>query len=218
MATGRAGANFNSDYFLNQPTRNSLPNESIVVEEDQLLENKSSPTLSAIELTETGVSNLNTLRETIIDQETNERQVSKDFLHKIGRWGEHWVNEMLKIRYKKELEDGEIKIEWMNEISETGYPFDFRLTFQQSEDPVQEENESLSNFKFIEVKSTIKECKEAFPISYQELFFAQKYSSQFEIYRVYNAANVEMSAVSFKIIKDIPHLLNTHGINLFIVI
>jgi hypothetical protein len=109
----------------------------------------------------------------------------------------------------------------MNEVAETGLPFDFRLTFQSgasSGTDEEEDNTSSENVKFIEVKSTIKDSKEAFPVSIQELLFAQKFATQFEIYRVYNAANADMSLASLRVIKEVPHLLNSHGIDLFIVI
>jgi hypothetical protein len=170
------------------------------------------------------VSKLETLRNSLIvgDSALNER--NKEYLHKIGRWGEMWVNEALKSKYSAELRDGKIKIEWMNETCESGLPYDFRisklvneaaseLTFENTSD--EEANKALL---FIEVKSTVRNEQESFPISYQELLFAQKFAENFEVYRLYNAAGDNPNNVKLKIIKNLAHLLYTHGINLFILL
>lgn len=123
-----------------------------------------------------------------------------DHRRKIGRWGEIFVNEILK----KEL--NLIKLEWMNEKEESNLPFDFRLTTKSNE------KEEIS---FIEVKTTTMMEQDFFSISYNELLFASKYSSQFKIYRLYNAGS-NHGEVKYKIIKNISNLLNSHEIDLFI--
>jgi hypothetical protein len=185
----------------------------------------SSELVSSDHLTETGLANLNTLRETLSnhDQRVNNRGVDRDYLLKIGRWGEQWVNQVLKNKYRTELQEQKVTIEWMNEIAESGLPYDFRLTFHSDSSVDNMFDADLEiietdNVKFIEVKCTTKDGREAFPVSIQELNFAQKFSTQFEIYRVYNAANSDTNATCLKIVNNIPGLLNTHGIDLFIVI
>ena len=123
-----------------------------------------------------------------------------DHRRKIGRWGEIFVNEILK----KEL--NLIKLEWMNEKEESNLPFDFRITTKSNE------KEEIS---FIEVKTTTMMEQDFFSISYNELLFASKYSSQFKIYRLYNAGS-NLGEVKYKIIKNISNLLNSHEIDLFI--
>lgn len=151
-----------------------------------------------------------------------------------------WVNEALKFKYRVELASKQIKIEWMNETAESGLPYDFRISqigyqpqsnetdFSSCGDTGDLSNERIQIVSFIEVKSTRRDVQESFPISYQELLFAQKFSDKYEIYRVYGAGcDSEAAAAAttndqqptrVKIIRNLPHLLNTHGINLFIVI
>lgn len=93
----------------------------------------------------------------------------------------------------------------MNEESESGLPFDFRITRGHQTE-------------YIEVKSTTKLNQESFPISYNELMFAQNNSSSFQIYRLYNVGAENPNDLQMRVIKEIPSLLNSHGLNLFIVI
>ena len=79
-------------------------------------------------------------------------------------------------------------------------------------------DDSQNTQLYIEVKSTSKDTKESFPISYQELAFSHKYSSKFQVYRLYNAGSSNPSDVKVKIIENIPNLLYAHDINLFMVI
>lgn len=132
------------------------------------------------------------------------QRVSEYIVH-IGRWGEIWVNEMLKKKYSFEVAKKSITIEWMNEESESGLPFDFRITRGHQTE-------------YIEVKSTTKLNQESFPISYNELMFAQNNSSSFQIYRLYNVGAENPNDLQMRVIKEIPSLLNSHGLNLFIVI
>lgn len=155
------------------------------------------------------INELNTIRQMIPTNEMNE--ASKDFIGKIGKWGELWVNEMLKKKFKKELKNNEIKIEWMNETIESGLPYDFKI-IKLTQDDLDE------RVSYIEVKSTTRMSQESFAVSYQELLFAQEHSSQFEIYRLYNVITQDPNNVKLKIIKNIPYLLYSHGINLFILI
>ena len=86
-----------------------------------------------------------------------------DHRRKIGRWGEIFVNEILK----KEL--NLIKLEWMNEKEESNLPFDFRITTKSNE------KEEIS---FIEVKTTTMMEQDFFSISYNEFL-------PFEIFSIY---------------------------------
>ena len=133
----------------------------------------------------------------------NER--GNEIVLKVGRLGELWVNSMLKEKYKIELECAHIKIEWMNEISESGLPFDFKLFRGES-------------IEFIEVKSTTKFAQEIFPISYNELIFAKENAENFFIYRLYNVNCENPSQIEIRLITDIPGKLNSHKANLFIFI
>jgi hypothetical protein len=146
-----------------------------------------------------------------VDQEIE----NSEFRYMIGRWGELWVFEMLKLKFKPELTNNLLKLEWMNEHDESGLPYDFRITkLENIDDDIHES----FDVKYIEVKSTNKSTQEIFPISYQELLFAQEFSNQFEIYRLYNAGSNKPNNTKLKIIKNVPTLLNSHCANLYMVI
>lgn len=144
-----------------------------------------------------------------------------------------WVNEALKMKYQRELASNEIRIEWMNETAESGLPFDFRISrighkpapnetdfTASSSDCITDSNDIMA---FIEVKSTRRDDQASFPISYRELMFAQKYANKYEVYRLYGAGasesgNDSQQPTRVKIVRNIARLLDTHEINLFIVI
>ena len=141
---------------------------------------------------------------------------------KIGRWGEMWVHEMMKRRYESEIADGSLCVEWVNERAETGLPFDFRLTRrrlqqqpQQREEGEHDDDEEEET-TFIEVKSTRRAHQEVFPVSSRELAFAHECGANYHIYRLYNVGQVH--DVRLKIVKNLPRLLNTHQVNLFMLI
>ncbi|RNA18989.1 hypothetical protein BpHYR1_038870 [Brachionus plicatilis] len=136
-----------------------------------------------------------------------------EYISKIGRLGELWVNEMLKHKFKNEIQSGKIRVEWINQEFETGLPYDFKIIHFGAENDGFGDSE-----RFIEVKSTTKTNQEYFPISIKEILFAQKYASKFEIYRLYNVNCDDPNNVKLKVVRNVPDLLNSHGINLFIVI
>ena len=144
-----------------------------------------------------------------------------------------WVNEALKSRYQSEIASDEIKIEWMNETAESGLPYDIRIIDRKGKNSSEanfasstSEMDSTANedqvIAYIEVKSTRKTEQESFPISYQEILFAQKNQAKFEIYRVYgagmNKTPTDEQPIRVKIFRNVPRLLNSHKLNLFIVI
>lgn len=148
---------------------------------------------------------ISNLKNSISNVDFNSPQ--SEYIKQIGRWGEIWVNEMLKKKYQAERSRGKLTIEWVNEASESGLPYDIRV---------------LENKKtvvaYIEVKTTTRIDQESFPISYNELMFAQANADRYSIYRLYNACGSDPNAAELKVIRDIPSMLNTHGLNLFIVI
>ena len=172
----------------------------------------------AEEWAQKAVNNIKSIQASQIEHaENSENNRSNDVAMQIGQWGELFVFEMLKKIHEEDLAKDLIKIEWMNETKESGLPYDFRitdLTTRHEMDFDVNQNTQL----YIEVKSTNKATLESFPISYKELMFSHKYSDKFEIYRLYNACSTQPSDVKVKIIKNIPNLLYSHDINLFMVI
>lgn len=113
---------------------------------------------------------------------------------------------MLKRKYQSEISQDLIRIEWVNESNESGLPYDIKIIHTNN------------RTDYIEVKSTTKMNQESFAISFNELNFAQNNPSNFLIYRLYNVCSNDPNSVELKVIRNIPSLLNSHGINLFIVI
>ena len=170
---------------------------------------------------------LDDLNKTVMAPEQLETLSYRAKLENIGRWGELFVNEMLKQRFSKQIEAKEIQVVWLNERGETGLPYDFvvidlgrlnRLA-RQSQDGEQTEQEIKSEDvkHFIEVKTTTKMDREYFYISYSELMFATSHASKFMVYRLYNGYN-DPSQVKLKEIGDIPAHLHSHHIKLFMYI
>ena len=159
-----------------------------------------------------------------LNTKDNIDEQSREYRIKIGKWGETFVNEILQKQFG--LEEI-VKVEWMNKHSESGLPYDFRLIKTKYENKSTQSNFSLNDdfleddtvVQYIEVKSTIKPYgEEAFPISYNELLFATQHSSKYQIYRIYNAGTNDLNNVKIKVISDLPSLLNSHDINLYIVV
>ena len=98
----------------------------------------------------------------------------------------------------------------MNEVKESGLPYDFKIQDLSKSDD--------TSIMYIEVKSTVKSKQEAFPVSYQELMFSHDFSSKFQIYRLYNAGCNDLNDVKIKIVSNIPNFLHNHGINLYMII
>jgi len=163
------------------------------------------------------LNNINAIQSNQVEQFQNTSGNGNEFLTKIGQWGEMFVFEILKKLHEGELANNTIKIEWMNETNESGLPYDIRITDLTTKSEM-DFDDGQNTQLYIEVKSTSKATQESFPISYQELAFSHKFSSKFQIYRLYNACSTNPKDVKVKIIENIPNLLYTHDINLFIVI
>jgi hypothetical protein len=163
------------------------------------------------------LNNINAIQSNQVEQLQNTASNGNEFLTKIGQWGEMFVFEILKKLHEGELANNAIKIEWMNETQESGLPYDIRITDLTTKSEM-DFDDGRNTQLYIEVKSTSKATQESFPISYQELAFSHKFSSKFQIYRLYNACSTNPKDVKVKIIENIPNLLYTHDINLFIVI
>ena len=99
----------------------------------------------------------------------------------IGRWGEEYVFNQLK--QQQADNESNLTVEWMNEMEESGLPYDLTL--------------STGNkvVEFIEVKSTRTMEKGVFEISMNELDQAAIHGSTYCIYRVFNAGNSALCRV-----------------------
>ncbi|RQM21023.1 hypothetical protein B5M09_000210 [Aphanomyces astaci] len=85
----------------------------------------------------------------------------------IGRVGEAHVYDLLRTEYPPE------SVEWINEVEETGRPYDICIHHQSG------------GTEFIEVKSTSTYDKRVFEMSVQELECATQKGSQYSIYRAF---------------------------------
>jgi hypothetical protein len=129
---------------------------------------------------------------------------SNEFNVKVGRFGELWVWEILK---KKHENDIYVELEWMNEMDESGLPYDFILT-----------NKRIQRIKYIEVKSSVRKNKNVFPISLNELMFMKTNEENFEIYRLSNVSEEHPDQITLKILTNLANKLNEHQYSLFMAI
>jgi hypothetical protein len=91
-----------------------------------------------------------------------------NFRMDVGRWSEAYVNKALR-----EMQHFS-KIDWVNEKSETGKPYDFIVT----ENGIQ---------KFLEVKGTPSESKNLIYLSAPEWNLMSEHKENYSFYRVYKA-------------------------------
>ncbi|CAH1791177.1 unnamed protein product [Owenia fusiformis] len=96
----------------------------------------------------------------------------------IGLWGEKLVHKFLLSTY----ENTDWTVEWCNEESESGWPYDFRII---SKNPTEYED------IYIEVKATKEDKKNYFDITQREVMFAHTQKQNYHLYRVYNAGQVD---------------------------
>ena len=74
-------------------------------------------------------------------------------------------------------------MKWVNEVEETGCPYDFLVKIRDPETP----SEIIEIY--IEVKATKSNNKSFFEISAQEVKFAQEKQEYYHLYRVFNAGD-----------------------------
>lgn len=103
-----------------------------------------------------------------------------------GRWAEEYVVKQLHGKYK---DDGEIRIEWLNENAETGKGCDIII---------KKNNEAIS---FIEVKGKVSNKPEFFEVSEMQFRFA---SEQKEKYFFYVVSNVKSESIKIEIVIQNP--------------
>ncbi len=96
----------------------------------------------------------------------------------IGRRGEELVYKYLQWKYPNE------KIEWINEHSESGRPFDIRMTHNQTQNQA----------TLIEVKTTRSSTQNTFRISIGEIECLMENQNNYHIYRVYYDSNDVLSS------------------------
>ena len=72
---------------------------------------------------------INNLTKTRVATGTGEAAArTDDYINKIGRWGELWVNEYLKKKFEVDIAAKKVVLKWMNEEREQGLPYDFRVS------------------------------------------------------------------------------------------
>jgi hypothetical protein len=115
----------------------------------------------------------------------------------IGRWGEECVYMLLKHIEKDH------QVVWVNEIAESGLPYDIRIKGKDVE-------------IFIEIKSTSASEKHVLEISSQEIKCAFEKREDYHLYRVYNAGNPHDCRVAR--LRNLASNLDTKAVSLFIFI
>ena len=121
-----------------------------------------------------------------------------------GKWGEKFAYILLKNQGKLPNDVPIKSIYWLNEISESGEPYDIKV--------ISEDNTEY----YIEVKSTQSLDKSLIPISWRELEFARLYKSTHILIRVYGAGTTQEN-VSIKWLADIcTHIKNNPSVTLYL--
>ncbi len=108
------------------------------------------------------------------DNEGNNSNADKK---EYGRWAEEYVVQQLRGKYK---DDGDIRIEWLNENAETGKGCDIII---------KKNNEAIS---FIEVKGKVSSKPEFFEVSEMQLKFAGEQGEKYFFYVVSNVKSKEI--------------------------
>ena len=133
--------------------------------------------------------------------------------HEVARYGEKLVYSILRDQMQLGLlnycygvqASGVEQVQWVNEGHESFAPFDIRIVFLLHNGQRKE--------IFVEVKTTVMEKKDLFPISGNELCFAQTMKENFSLYRVFNAgkSNVKVSRL-----QNLAHYVNTNQVQLYL--
>jgi hypothetical protein len=129
---------------------------------------------------------------------------------RIGRWGEEYVYNVL--RRRNCLPNG-LKItgiDWVNEITESGSPYDIEVTLERQEgmEATGEDGDKV----YIEVKSTASSSKDLVAFSWNELKFAEEKKDSYQLYRVYHAGT---QTPRLRQLENINHYLLVKGTRLF---
>lgn len=123
----------------------------------------------------------------------------------LGRWGEEWVFEHLKVKFSDEIAANLLKVIWMNEAFPTLAPYDVRIEDSRSE-----------TVECIEVKTTGAENRAVFEISYDELVMAQALGPRYHIYRVYVIDGGK--DVHLRVVSNVADLLKKKALKLCMVV
>uniref|UniRef100_A0A8C4TJJ4 Wu:fj29h11 n=1 Tax=Erpetoichthys calabaricus TaxID=27687 RepID=A0A8C4TJJ4_ERPCA len=127
--------------------------------------------------------------------------------HAIGRWGETLVYAFLTNWKENGTNYKPLEIVWNNMTSESGQPYDFKVTFTPKS------GQGLTEV-FIEVKATMKSEKHFIHISANELDLALKQKENYHIYRVYNAG--DSHNVRLCRIRNLAQCLHSKQLELFL--
>ncbi|XP_072339919.1 uncharacterized protein [Scyliorhinus torazame] len=124
----------------------------------------------------------------------------------IGEWGERLVHAFLMHWKDSDSQHKPTSVMWANENGESGFPYDFKVTFTSVSDEQVE--------TFIEVKSTIKAEKNFVQLSAQEVDLALKVTDRYHLYRVYKAGDSQN--VQLCRIKNLAQCLHAKQLELFL--
>ncbi|XP_036073145.1 protein NO VEIN isoform X3 [Oryzias melastigma] len=125
----------------------------------------------------------------------------------IGEWGEQLVNSFLCHWRDSHDPERPAHVLWSNQSGESGWPYDFKLSFG-----VSGEQEEV----FVEVKSTVRKEKAYIQLSVNELDFALKKKECYQIFRVYSAGDAQ--SVRLCRIRNLAQQLQTKTLPLFLLV
>ncbi|XP_041714657.1 uncharacterized protein wu:fj29h11 isoform X2 [Coregonus clupeaformis] len=144
----------------------------------------------------------------------------------IGEWGEQLVFSFLCHWRDSQAPGGPILVTWYNQHRESGQPYDFKLTFNLTQEGEAREGEAGEGEEkekkqgmvvrevFVEVKSTVKKDKAFIHLSANELDLALRERERYHVFRVYNAGDSEK--VRLCRIQNLAQHLHAKDLELFL--
>lgn len=123
----------------------------------------------------------------------------KKIILEIGKRGEELAYNYMKTMFNTEINLGLSKVTWLNEIEESGLPYDILLVLFNKKNGTEEEI-------FIEVKSSSKKERNCFYITFNEWKYAEKLQGNYWIFHILgvnsNASNIDPNDIEYRIIKN----------------
>ena len=134
--------------------------------------------------------------------------INDDDTTAVGRIGEEIVFGMLVRKYEKEIQQGIVNVQWLNQNGESGYPYDVLVTLRKS--AVESEQ------RMVEVKATTVIEDKPFEISSQELRCAFDNRPLYDLYRVCGVGKSENLRI--KHLPDLAKYLDNQSAQIYIAI
>ncbi|XP_078599079.1 uncharacterized protein LOC144874602 isoform X2 [Branchiostoma floridae x Branchiostoma japonicum] len=128
-----------------------------------------------------------------LDISDQELDMDADDTGAIGRWGETLVYNFLT-QQKEEFPGQQINILWVNKYDEQELPYDIKIIIKDDAEVASDDSDTpteQTTILYVEVKCTVSQGKEYFPISSKQVEFAMQEEDKYHLYRVYGAGDAD---------------------------